>query len=156
MGKIHYLTAEGLAKLKADLAEAEKQRPIISKQIGEAIDKGDLSENAEYDAAKDAQGLLELKISKLQNLIVNARVLNEDQISTDKVQILTKVKMKNLINNKVVEYMLVGESEANFKEGKLAAGTPIGKALMGKRIGDIVEVTVPSGIIKFEILDISL
>ncbi|MFA6676113.1 MAG: transcription elongation factor GreA [Bacteroidales bacterium] len=156
MGKIHYLTAEGLAKLKADLAEAEKQRPIISKQIGEAIDKGDLSENAEYDAAKDAQGLLELKISKLQNLIVNARVLNENQISTDKVQILTKVKMKNLLNNKVVEYMLVGESEANFKEGKLAAGTPIGKALMGKRIGDIVEVTVPSGIIKFEILDISL
>ena len=156
MGKIHYVTAEGLAKLKADLAEAEKQRPIISKQIGEAIDKGDLSENAEYDAAKDAQGLLELKISKLQNLIVNARVLNENQISTDKVQILTKVKMKNLLNNKVVEYMLVGESEANFKEGKLAAGTPIGKALMGKRIGDIVEVTVPSGIIKFEILDISL
>jgi len=156
MEKVHYLTAEGLAKLKADLAEAEKQRPIISKQIGEAIDKGDLSENAEYDAAKDAQGLLELRISKLQNLVVNARVLNENQISTDKVQLLTKVKMKNLLNNKIVEYMLVGESEANFKEGKLASGTPIGKALMGRKIGDIVEVTVPSGIIKFEILDITI
>ena len=156
MSEIHYVTAEGLEKLKAELAEAISQRPVISKQIAEARDKGDLSENAEYDAAKEAQGLLELKISKLENLVANARVIDESKISTDHVQMLTKVTLKNLLNNTAVQYTLVGESEANFREGKLAAGTPIGKALIGKRKGDVVEVKVPSGILKFEILDISL
>ena len=132
MSEIHYVTSEGLEKLKAELAEAISQRPVISRQIAEARDKGDLSENAEYDAAKEAQGLLELKISKLENLVANARVIT------------------------TVQYTLVGESEANFREGKLAAGTPIGKALIGRRKGDVVEVKVPSGVLKFEILDISL
>ena len=156
MSDTHYVTAEGLEKLKAELAEAISQRPVISRQIAEARDKGDLSENAEYDAAKEAQGLLELKISKLENLVANARVIDESKISTDHVQMLTKVTLKNLLNNTTVQYPLVGESEANFREGKLAAGTPIGKALIGKRKGDVVEVKVPSGILKFEILDISL
>ncbi len=156
MSEIHYVTAEGLEKLKAELAEAISQRPIISKQIAEARDKGDLSENAEYDAAKEAQGLLELKISKLENLVANARVIDESKISTDRVQMLNKVTLKNLLNNTQVQYTLVGESEANFREGKLAAGTPIGKALIGKKKGDVVEVVVPSGKLRFEILDISL
>ena len=156
MSEIHYVTAEGLEKLKAELAEAISQRPVISKQIAEARDKGDLSENAEYDAAKEAQGLLELKISKLENLVANARVIDESKINTDHVQMLTKVTLKNLLNNTTVQYTLVGESEANFREGKLAAGTPIGKALIGRRKGDVVEVKVPSGVLKFEILDISL
>ena len=147
MSDIHYVTAEGLEKLKAELAEAISQRPVISKQIAEARDKGDLSENAEYDAAKEAQGLLEL---------ANARVIDESKINTDHVQMLTKVTLKNLLNNTTVQYTLVGESEANFREGKLAAGTPIGKALIGRRKGDVVEVRVPSGVLKFEILDISL
>ena len=156
MSDIHYVTAEGLEKLKAELAEAISQRPVISKQIAEARDKGDLSENAEYDAAKEAQGLLELKISKLENLVANARVIDESKINTDHVQMLTKVTLKNLLNNTTVQYTLVGESEANFREGKLAAGTPIGKALIGRRKGDVVEGRVPSGVLKFEILDISL
>ena len=156
MSDTHYVTAEGLEKLKAELAEAISQRPVISRQIAEARDKGDLSENAEYDAAKEAQGLLELKISKLENLVANARVIDESKISTDHVQMLTKVTLKNLLNNTTVQYTLVGEGEANFREGKLAAGTPIGKALIGKRKGEIVDVKVPSGVLKFEILDISL
>ncbi|MBR2948093.1 MAG: transcription elongation factor GreA [Bacteroidales bacterium] len=156
MSEIHYVTAEGLEKLKAELAEAISQRPVISKQIAEARDKGDLSENAEYDAAKEAQGLLELKISKLENLVANARVIDESKINTDRIQMLNKVKLKNLLNNQIVEYTLVGESEANFREGKLAAATPIGKALIGKERGDVVEVVVPSGILKFEVLDISI
>ncbi|MFA7116877.1 MAG: transcription elongation factor GreA [Bacteroidales bacterium] len=154
--KTHYLTAEGLEKLKAELAKFEAQRPIISKQIGEARDKGDISENAEYDAAKDAQGLLEVKISKLQNIIINARVLDESQIGTEFVQILNKVKLKNLDNGSIVQYTLVSESEANFREGKLAATTPIGQALIGHKKGDQVEVKVPNGLIKFEILDITI
>lgn len=156
MSEIHYLTAEGLDRLKAELAQCVSQRPLISKQIAEARDKGDLSENAEYDAAKEAQGLLELRISKLENLIANARVIDESKINTDRVQILNKVKLKNLLNNTEVEYTLVGESEANFREGKLAAATPIGKALIGKKKGDIVEVIVPSGVLKFQILNISI
>ena len=156
MSEIHYVTAEGLEKLKAELAEAISQRPVISKQIAEARDKGDLSENAEYDAAKEAQGLLELKIAKLENLVANARVIDESKINTDVIQMLNKVKLKNLLNNQIVEYTLVGESEANFREGKLAAATPIGKALIGKKQGDVVEVVVPSGVLKFEVLDISI
>lgn len=156
MSKIHYLTAEGLEKLKAEYQHlVSVERPSISRQIAEARDKGDLSENAEYDAAKEAQGLLELKISKLENMIANARIIDESKIDTEHVQILNKVKLKNLNNGSVVEYTLVGESEANLREGKLAAATPIGKALIGKKKGAVVEVNVPSGIIKFEILEIS-
>ncbi len=151
-----YMTQEGLDKLKKDLEEALAQRPIISAQIAEARDKGDLSENAEYDAAREAQGLLELNISKLKDLIANARVLNADQLGTDKVQLLNKVKVKNLGNNMVMNFTLVSESEADFSKGKLAATTPIGKALMGHAQGDVVEAKVPSGIMKFEILEISL
>lgn len=150
------MTQEGLDKLRDDLAKLLAERPVISKAIAEARDKGDLSENAEYDAAREAQGLLELKISKLQDVIANAKVVDESRINTEQIQMLNKVKMKNMANNSVVEYTLVGESEANFKEGKLAATTPIGRALMGHRKGDVVEVSVPSGIIKFEILNISI
>ncbi|MDP3436051.1 MAG: transcription elongation factor GreA, partial [Bacteroidales bacterium] len=131
------------------------ERPAISRQIAEARDKGDLSENAEYDAAKEAQGLLELKISKLEEMIANARIIDESRINTTHIQIMNKVKLKNLNNNSVVEYTLVGETEANLREGKLAAATPIGKALIGKEKGNIVEVNVPSGVVKFEILEIS-
>lgn len=153
---IHYLTQEGLDKLKKDLADALAQRPVISAQIAEARDKGDLSENAEYEAAREAQGLLELNISKLQDLVANARVIDESQIGTDKVQMLNRVKVKNLTNKQVMEFTIVGESEADFKAGKLAATTPIAKALMGHSKGETVEAKVPSGIIKFEILDITL
>ncbi|MEF9986088.1 MAG: transcription elongation factor GreA [Bacteroidales bacterium] len=157
MSKVHYLTAEGLDKIKAELSHmVSVERPAISKAIAEARDKGDLSENAEYDAAREAQGLLELKISQMQNIVANARVIDESKINTEHVQMLNKVKIKNLNNNSVMEYTLVGESEANLREGKLAAATPIGKALIGKKKGDIFEVNVPNGIIKFEILDISI
>ena len=156
MWKIHYLTAEGLEKLKAEFQQLiSVERPSISKQIAEARDKGDLSENAEYDAAKEAQGLLELKISKLEDMIANARIIDESRINTTHVQIMNKVKLKNLSNDSVVEYTLVGETEANLREGKLAAATPIGRALIGKKKGDIVEVNVPSGVLKFEVLEIS-
>ena len=155
MPEIHYVTADGLEKLKAELAEAISQRPIISKQIAEAHDKGDLSENAEYDAAKEAQGLLELKISKLETLVANARVIDESKLGTDRIQMLNKVKLMNHNTKKIVEYTLVGESEANLKEGKIAAATPIGKALIGKCKGDIVEVTIPAGKLKLEVLEIS-
>src|SRR5574344_1833485 len=155
MPEIHYITADGLEKLKAELAEAISQRPIISKQIAEARDKGDLSENAEYDAAKEAQGLLELKISKLETLVANARVIDESKLGTDRIQMLNKVKLMNHNTKKIVEYTLVGESEANLQEGKIAAATPIGKALIGKCKGDIVEVTIPAGKLKLEVLEIS-
>lgn len=155
--QVHYFTAEGLEKVKAELAHLiAVERPAISKAIAEARDKGDLSENAEYDAAREAQGLLELKISQMQELVANARIIDESKISTDQVQMLNKVKIKNVANGQVMEYTLVGEKEANLKEGKLAAQTPIGKALMGRKKGDAVEVKVPSGIIKFEILNISI
>lgn len=153
---VHYLTQQGLDKLKKDLADAIAQRPVISAQIAEARDKGDLSENAEYEAAREAQGLLELTISKLQDQVANARVIDESQIGTDKVQMLNKVKVRNLAMNKVMEFTLVGESEADFTKGKLAATTPIAKALLGHSKGEVVEAKVPSGVIKFEILDITL
>ena len=155
MSKIHYVTAEGLEKLKAELNQLIAQRPVISRQIAEARDKGDLSENAEYDAAKEAQGLLEMKIAKMEDTMATARIIDESKINTTFVQMLNKVKIKNLSNQAEMEYTLVGESEANLKEGKLAAATPIGKALIGKQKGEIVEVTVPSGKLKFEILNIS-
>lgn len=156
MAEIIYVTQEGLDNLRDELSKLIARRPIISAAIAEARDKGDLSENAEYDAAREEQGLLELKISKLQEKLINAKVIDESKLGTDKIQMLNKVKLKNLNNKSVVEYTLVGESEANFKEGKLAASTPIGKALMGRSKGDVVEVKVPAGLLKFEILDISI
>ena len=154
--KLHYVTAEGLDKLKAELNQLISQRPMMSRQIAEARDKGDLSENAEYDAAKEAQGLLEMKIAKLETLIAQSRIIDESRINTDHVQMLNKVKLKNLSNGAIVEYTLVGESEADLSKGKLAAATPIGRALIGKKRGDVVEVVVPSGVLKFEIIDIAI
>lgn len=156
MSKTIYLTEEGLQKLQAELNHLKTvERPAISKQIAEARDKGDLSENAEYDAAKDAQGMLELRISKLEDTIANARIIDESKIDTTHVQILNKVKIKNLKTNALMEYLLVAESEANLKEGKLSVGTPIAKALIGKKVGEVVDVQVPSGSVKFEIVEIS-
>ena len=132
------------------------ERPKISKAIGEAIEKGDISENAEYDAAKDAQGLLEAKIAQLQDLIANCRVIDESQIGTSKVQMLNKVTIKNMKTGMTMVYTLVSETEANFKEGKLSIHTPIAQALVGKKVGDKVTVQVPAGEMEFEILDISL
>ncbi|MBR5384576.1 MAG: transcription elongation factor GreA [Bacteroidales bacterium] len=154
--EIEYLTQSGLDKLKKELADALAQRPVISAAIAEAREKGDLSENAEYDAARDAQGLLEVKISRLKNKIANARVIDESQIGTDKVQMMNRVKVENQANKAVMEFTIVGESEADFSKGKLAATTPIGKALMGHSKGEVVEASVPSGIMKFKILDISI
>jgi transcription elongation factor GreA len=151
-----YITEEGLKKIKDELQNRKTAiRQGIANAIKEAKEQGDLSENAEYDAAKEAQGLLELKISKLESLIANARIIDESKIDTEHVQILNKVKLKNLNNGSIVEYTLVGETEANLREGKLAAATPIGKALIGKKKGAIVEVNVPSGLLKFELLEIS-
>jgi transcription elongation factor GreA len=156
MAKVHYVTEEGLQRMRAELEQMKNvERPAISRQIAEARDKGDLSENAEYDAAKEAQGLLEMKISKLEHMVANARVMDESRIDLSQVQILTKVKIKNMATKVVMEYMLVTETEANFKEGKLAVNTPIAQALLGKKKGEIVEVQVPLGLLKFEILDIS-
>lgn len=157
MSDVTYLTQEGLNKLKKELEHLKKvERPAISKQIGEAIEKGDISENAEYDAAKDAQGMLEAKISVLQGKVANARILDESKIDTSKVQILNKVTIKNKKNNATMQYTLVPESEANLKEGKLSIQTPIAKGLLGKKVGDEVEIKVPSGVIPFEIVEISL
>ena len=154
--QIIYITEEGLLKLRAEVEQLKNvERPAISRQIAEARDKGDLSANAEYDAAKEAQGLLEMRIAKLEATLSNARVIDESRIDLSQVQIMTKVKIRNLTNKAVMEYMLVAESEANLKEGKLAVSTPIAKALMGKKKGDMVEVSVPSGIMKLEILDIT-
>lgn len=155
--EIIYLTEEGYKKLKDELDHMRSvERPAISAAIAEARDKGDLSENAEYDAAKEAQGMLEMKIAKLEATIANARILDESKIDTSSVQILNKVTLKNLTTGKTVVYTLVSENEANLKEGKLAIGTPIAKALLGKRKGEEVDVTVPAGVLRFEILDISL
>ena len=130
-------------------------KPLASKAIAEARDKGDLSENAEYDAAKEAQGLLELKISKLEETLANARLIDESQLDSSKILVLSKVKIKNLMNNMELEYQLVAESEANLREGKISVNSPIGKGLLGKTKGDIAEISVPNGVIKFEIISIS-
>ena len=157
MSNVSYLTEEGLKKLKAELYQLESiERPSISAQIGEARDKGDLSENAEYDAAKEAQGMLEMKISKLKTLLANSRIIDESRIDTSKVQLLNRVKIKNLKNNAEMTYTLVPESEANLKEGKISVTTPIAKGLLGKKVGDQAEITVPSGVMTFEIVDISI
>ena len=150
------MTQDGLDKLKKELEEALAQRPVISAQIAEAREKGDLSENAEYDAAREAQGLLEVKISRLKNLVANAKIIDESQIGTDVIQIMNKVKVENLALRRVMEFTIVGETEADFSKGKLAATTPIGKALMGHKVGDVVDAKTPSGIIQFKVLDISL
>ena len=156
MADIHYMTQDGLEKLKKDLADALAKRPEISAAIAEAREKGDLSENAEYDAAREAQGLLEIKIANLKNLIANAKIIDESQLSTEKIQLMNKVKIRNLANKAVMEFTIVGETEADFAHGKLAATTPIGRALMGDSKGEVVEAQVPSGVMKFEILDITL
>lgn len=155
--KIAHMTEAGLQKLKAELDHLRSiERPAASAAIAEARDKGDLSENAEYDAAKEAQGMLEMRIARLEETIANARVIDESRITTSTVQILNKVKLKNMATAKTVEYTIVSESEADLKEGKLSIGTPIAKALLGKKRGDTVNVQVPSGVISFEILDISI
>ncbi len=155
--EIIYLTAEGYKKLKDELDHMRSvERPAISAAIAEARDKGDLSENAEYDAAREAQGLLELRIAKMEDTLANARIIDESKIDKSKVQILSKVTLKNLNNNKEVTYTIVAEHEANLKEGKLAIGTPIAKALLGKKKGETVEVTVPAGVLRFEIMDINI
>ncbi len=157
MSNVSYMTEEGLAKLKKELDHLTRvERPAISEQIAEARDKGDLSENAEYDAAKEAQGMLELKISKLEELVANARIIDESRIDTSSVQIMNRVKIKNLKNNKVVEYTIVAESEADLKAGKIAVTTPIAKGLLGKKVGEKAEINVPSGKMSFEIVDISI
>jgi len=154
---VSYMTAQGYKKLLEELSELERvQRPAMSRQIAEARDKGDLSENAEYDAAKEAQGLLEMKISILKGTIATARMIDETKINTSKVQILTRVKIKNTKTGQIMSYMIVSESEANFKEGKLSVTTPIAKGLLGKKVGEKTSVSVPSGTMEFEVLEISL
>ncbi|MDX2195739.1 MAG: transcription elongation factor GreA [Cytophagales bacterium] len=156
MSQINYYTEEGLNKLKNELQTLkQKGRPEIARQIAEARDKGDLSENAEYDAAKDAQGMLELKISKLEDLITNGRVINSVNLDTSKVAILTTVKIKNQLNKAEMKYKLVAEEEADLKIGKLSVKSPIAQGLMGKKKGDIAEVKAPAGTMKFEIIDIT-
>lgn len=155
--KITYLTEEGFQKTKEELEHLRSvERPAASRAIAEARDKGDLSENAEYDAAKEAQGLLEMRISQLETLLATARLIDKKKVQTDTVQILNRVTLKNHNSGKEVVYTLVSEKEADLKTGKLAVGTPIGKALLGHKKGDTVEVTVPAGVIRFEILDISV
>ncbi len=157
MSNIQYITQSGLKKLKEELHQLETyERPSISKQIAEARDKGDLSENAEYDAAKEAQGLLEMRISKLKNTIANSRILDESKIDTTKVQLLNKVKIKNLKNNAEMTYTIVPESEADLKAGKISVSTPIAKGLLGKEVGDQAEIKVPNGTMTFEIIEISI
>lgn len=153
---IEYMTQAGYDKLKKELSDALAQRPVISAAIAEAREKGDLSENAEYDAARDAQGLLEVKIARLKEKVVNARVIDESKLSTETVQLLSKVKVQNLANKMVMQFTVVGESEADFSKGLLSASTPIGKALIGHGKDEVVEAKVPSGIMKFKILEISL
>jgi transcription elongation factor GreA len=156
MSNITYLTEEGLKKLQDEIAHLKTvERPSISRQIAEARDKGDLSENAEYDAAKEAQGLLELKISKMEEILANARVLDDSKIDTSKVSILSKVKIKNLGNKAMMEYMIVAENEADLKSGKISVTSPIGKGLLGKKVGEVAEILVPSGLLKLEVVNIS-
>ena len=156
MDTIKYYSKESLEQLKEELKHLESvERPKISAAIAEARDKGDLSENAEYDAAKEAQGMLELKIAKLKNLVANARILDESKIDVSKILIYSKVQVKNLQNNAVMSYTLVPESESDLKAGKISVTAPIAKALIGKQKGEVVEVKVPVGIIKLEIMDVT-
>ena len=157
MPEILYVTEEGLQKLKEELEHLRTvERPLISKLIDEARDKGDLNENAEYSAAKEAQGMLEMKIARLEDIISRSRVIDESKIDTSTVRILNKVRIRNKLNNSVMEYQLVPESEANFREGKIAISSPIAQGLLGKKMGETVEIKVPSGVIPFEIISISV
>lgn len=156
MGTIQYYTEEGLKRLKDELQNLKtKGRQDIAYQIAEARDKGDLSENAEYDAAKDAQGHLELKIAKLEGVVGNARVFDSSQIDTSKVGILSKVKIKNIKNGMTVSYTLVSEQEADLKAGKISLASPFGKGLLGKKVGEVADIQAPAGTVQFEVLDIS-
>ncbi|MBA6155720.1 transcription elongation factor GreA [Tenacibaculum sp. S7007] len=156
MSKVSYYTAEGLKKLKEELSHLEHvERPRVSQEIGEAIDKGDLSENAEYHAAKEEQSLLETKIAKLKNVVANARIIDESQLDTSKILIHSIVKIKNTANGMEFTYTLVADSETDIRNGKLSVNSPIGKGLLGKKVGEIAEIQVPSGIMKFEIVNIS-
>jgi transcription elongation factor GreA len=157
MSEVIYVTVEGLQKLKEELDQLRNvERPSISRQIADARDKGDLSENAEYAAAKEAQGLLELRISKLEDIVARSRILDESKIDVSSVRLLNRVKIRNKTNNSVMEYLIVPESEANFKLGKIAVSSPIAQGLIGKKVGDIVQIKVPSGTIPFEIISISI
>lgn len=156
MGKIQYYTEEGLKKLKDELQELKtKGRADIARQIAEARDKGDLSENAEYDAAKDAQGLLELKIAKLEEVVGNARVMDNSKMDASKVGILSTVKIKNVKNGMTVSYTLVSEEEADLKSGKISLASPFGKGLVGKSVGEIAQINAPAGVLEFEVLEIN-
>jgi transcription elongation factor GreA len=157
MSEVIYVTVEGLQKLKEELDQLRNiERPSISRQIADARDKGDLSENAEYAAAKEAQGMLELRISKLEDIVTRSRILDESKIDISTVRLLNRVKIRNKTNNSVMEYLIVPESEANFKLGKIAVSSPIAQGLIGKKVGDIVQIKVPSGTIPFEIMSISI
>ena len=152
---ITFMTKDGYKKKMEEIAYLENvKRPEISRAIAEARDKGDLSENAEYDAAKEAQGMLEMKISQLKELVANARIIDESKLNTEEVQIMNRVKLKNCANGMVVEYTIVADSEANLKEKKIASSTPIAQGLLGHKLGETVEIRVPSGLMKFEILEI--
>ncbi len=156
MSKVSYYTAEGLKKLKEELEHLKSvERPKASQDIAEARDKGDLSENAEYDAAKEAQGLLEMRISKMEELYSNARLIDESQLDTSKALVLSNVKIKNQANGMEMKYTLVAESEADLKTGKISVTSPIGKGLLGKSVGEVAEIVVPNGTIKFEIIEIT-
>ena len=156
MGKVNYYTAEGLQKLKDELNQLrDVERPKASQDIAEARDKGDLSENAEYDAAKEAQGMLEMRISKLEELASNARIIDESQLDTSKVLIHSTVKIKNQINGMEMTYKLVALNEADIKTGKISVDSPIGRGLLGKQVGDVAEIQVPKGVMKFDIIEIT-
>jgi transcription elongation factor GreA len=157
MSQVSYYTKEGLERLRSELQELKtKGRADMARQIAEARDKGDLSENAEYDAAKDAQGLLELKISKLEAIVANAREIDESQLDTSKVSILSKVKIRNKKNSMTMTYTLVSEEEADLKSNRISIKSPIGQGLMGKKVGETAVVKAPAGTMEFEVLDISL
>lgn len=155
MASVSYVTEEGLIKLKSELEHLTSERPSIALQLAEARDKGDLSENAEYDAAKEAQARLEHRIAKLEEVIASSRIIDESRIDTKKVQLLNRVKIKNVKTKAIMEYLIVSESEANIKEGKISVDTPIARGLIGKKPGDVVEINVPSGKMEFEIMEIS-
>ncbi|MDE7376901.1 MAG: transcription elongation factor GreA [Muribaculaceae bacterium] len=153
---ITYMTREGYKRKMDEIAYLESvKRPEISRAIAEARDKGDLSENAEYDAAKEAQGMLEMKIAQLKDIVANARIIDESKLNSDEVQILNKVKIKNVKNGATMEYTIVADSEANLKEKKIASSTPVAQGLLGHKVGDVVDIRVPNGLMKFEILEIS-
>ncbi|MFN2314416.1 MAG: transcription elongation factor GreA [Bacteroidales bacterium] len=156
MSEFIYVTEEGLHKMREELDLLRNERPAIARMIAEARDKGDLTENAEYSAAKDAQGMLEMKIARLEDQVARARIIDGSRINTKSVQILNRVRIRNRTSGLIMEYQLVPETEANLKEGKIAATSPIAQGIMGKEVGDVVEVKVPSGVIPFEIMEISI